>query len=907
MNTQNVLASPDFSVLPSKLKPESFDVAKLMPRTALIDKMYSAREKHLMVLSAPAGYGKSAVLTEYRQRLLAEGAKVAWLSCDALDTDLKRLLSYLCKAITQQLPAFAEPIMPTVTGNNALPDRQLLELFVSNLQQVGDELYVIMDDFHHLHGCGFVGLIAAALNDVPSHVHFVVSTRFKVGMFCADSVSSSNSCWFNVDDLRFSQDEVHQYYRDIKSIQASDADIAKVYAQTEGWVTALHLASLMIPTLSRRFTPTANMPGTERNLADYFSEDVLVDLPLELQRFLNFTSVLDEFNAELCNALTDRDDAQKTIKYLCDEQLFIVEATRKDGWYRYHPLFAEYLQRRLEKTESPTHLLHAAAHWCESRELPEKAIKYAVYSRDYAFAAQLLETHGWKVIAEEKVYQVLSCLQAIPIEVIQEYCVFQIFFAWQLAFEQKYAESESLIEEISSHLKDGSIEEMRPCFVELLAATQIIKALVLLYQDKLECCLKVTAHWLKLVPNSQPLFAACLSCLQAACYTLQGAYAEASKAIFAARSKLSECHSDYLNVVTSLIEVCLCTELGELRKGAEIAERARELTGCFLGEQSRVGGPLWLASADILYEQDVDKDALNEIAQATAWRDVVTPVELISRGQLVVVRKRFYEGYCDQALHELDEWLLSLHAPGYERVYAQAMSCKVQFLLWLRRPNEAERICLQLKQHLAILPTQRHANASISLILAEARLSLSERRADKALAALEACLAGDNSMPMSDRNLRVCLLLSVAYWRKGNTQRSFDLLKEVVESGVSRGYQRLFIDDAIWLMPVMDAWISADKSAAEAWQPLAEMLRDQCRKFSIDYQKLDDNQDVSHREREILRFVGAGLSNRDIAQAVHLSEATIKWHLHNLFSKMGVRSRTQAVLKGKSLGLLSEA
>ncbi|WP_010483772.1 LuxR C-terminal-related transcriptional regulator [Pseudomonas sp. S9] len=906
MSRQNELTSQDFNLLSCKLVPENFSTAQLMPRTALIDKMYRQRKKHLMVLNAPAGYGKSAVLAEYRQRLLAEGAKVAWLTCDALDVDLKRLLRYLGEAIAIQSPGFAEPMKQLLEGGEVLEEHQLLERFVDGLKQIDGDLYVMMDDFHCIRDCSFSGLVGRALNQLPSHIRFVISTRFKVGIFCA-AAQGDATCWFGVDDLRFSQDEVREYYRNIKSIQASDADIAKVCTQTEGWITALHLASLIVPSLSRRFTPTSSMPGTERNLADYFSEDVLVGLPSEIQHFLNVTSVLDEFNAELCNALTGREDAQKNLRYLCDEQLFIVEAERQDGWYRYHPLFAEFLQRRLLKAEDPTHLLHAAAHWCEARGLFEKAIKYAVHSHDYAFAAQLLETYDWKVIAEEKIYQVLGCLQDIPTEVIQEHCVFQIFFAWQLAFEQKYLESESLIEEISLQLQDASAETMRPGFLELLAATQIVKALVLLYQDKLDSCLKVTGQWLKRAPASQPLFLACLSCLQAACYTLQGAYAEASKAIFTARSKLSESQSDYLSVVASLIEVCLCKELGELRKGAEIADRARELADCFLGEQSRVGGPLWLACADIIYEQGADKDALSEIDQAATWRDVVTPVELLNRGQLAIVRNRFYEGYSDQALHELDEWILSLHAPGYERVYAQAMGCKVQFLLWLRRPNEAERICMQLKQHLATLPASRHASANISLILAEARLSLSERRADKALASLEACLSEGDSMPTSDRNLRVSLLLSVACWRKGNTDRAFELLRALVESGVSRGYQRLFIDDAIWLLPVMDAWIASDKAHAEKWQYLAEMLRDQCQKFSIDYQELEDNQDVSRREREILRFVGAGLSNRDIAQAVHLSEATIKWHLHNLFSKMGVRSRTQAVLKGKSLGLLSEA
>lgn len=903
MNTHTDSASANIHLLPSKLEPEIFGITQLMPRPLLIDKMYRLRDKHLMVLNAPAGYGKSAVLTEYRQRLRSEGAKVAWLSFDALDADLSRLVNYLCEAITTQFPGFAEPIRSALTSDVALSDRQLLALFFSHLKGIEDELYVMLDDLHCIRECNFAALIEEELRALPSHIHFVVSTRFNVGMFSNDP----RACWFGVDELRFNQNEVDQYYRDVKSIQASDTDIAKVYAQTEGWVTALHLASLIAPAMSRRFTPTVTMPGTERNLADYFTEDVLVDLPSELQRFLNLTSLLDEFNADLCNALTGRDDGHSTLAYLCEEQLFIVEAERKDGWYRYHPLFAEFLKRRLTKNEDPTHLLHAAAHWCESRDLPEKAIKYAVCSRDYSFAAQLLESYGWQLIAEEKVYQVLSCLQDIPSEVIQEYCVFQIFFAWQLAFEQKYAESESLIEGISGQLQDANTETLKPGFIELLAATQIIKALVMLYQDKLDSCLKVTAHWLKLAPASQPLFSACLHCLQAACYSLQGSYSAASKAIFAARSKLSETQSDYLNVVISMIEVCVCKQLGELHKGEEIAKRARELADRVLGEQSRVGGPLWLASADILYEQGVDQDALNGVVQAVTWRDVVTPVELLNRGQLVIVRKRFYEGHTEQALYELDEWILSLHAPGYERVYAQAMSCKVHFLLWLRRPNEAERICLQLKQHLATLPAQRHANGSISLILAEARLALSERRADKAMSALEACVVAENNMPMTDQNLKVSLLLSVAYWRKGNTERSFNLLKEVVESGVSRGYKRLFIDDALWLLPVMEAWLAADKAAGEQWQTLTQMLRAQCKEFSIDYQQLDDNQDVSNREREILRFVGAGLSNRDIAQAVHLSEATIKWHLHNLFSKMGVRSRTQAVLKGKSLGLLSEA
>ncbi|MHA5545894.1 LuxR C-terminal-related transcriptional regulator, partial [Pseudomonas aeruginosa] len=432
-------------------------------------------------------------------------------------------------------------------------------------------------------------------------------------------------------------------------------------------------------------------------------------------------------------------------------------------------------------------------------------------------------------------------------------------------------------------------------------------ALVLLYQDKLEACLKVARHWLSMVPSNQPVFRASLLCVQASAHALLGDYAEAAGAIGSAREDLKVADSEYLQVVTSLIESLICKESGDLERGRAIAESARNRVEQVFGRRSRVGGPLSLAYADLLYEQDRHAGVLAELPLATVWRDVATPVELLSRGQLVMAKARFFSGAAEQGLAQLDEWLSGLLSPGYERVYAHAMSCKVQFLLWLRRPNEAERVCLQLERHLAGLSGERHADAQTALVLAEARLALSERHAERAQSKLESCLAGYSSAYQRDRRLRLSLLLSVAYWQKGNSEKAIGLFLATLEEAWNLGYRRLFQDDALWLLPMWESWREAEPKRAAAWQGLADLLREQCRKLSVDPESFDENQDVSHREREILRLVAAGLSNRDIAQAVHLSEATIKWHLHNLFAKLGVKSRTQAVLKGKSLGLLSEA
>ncbi|WP_296221011.1 helix-turn-helix transcriptional regulator [Pseudomonas sp. UBA2684] len=894
-------------LLRTKLFPAEVAGRPLLARAALIERLFSAREQRLILLSAPAGFGKSTVLSQFRLRLQAAGASVAWLSCDEADSEPQRLLQYLIAAVDAQLPGFGENTARLLRDDLSLPNEVLLDSFIADLKRVKGVLYLVFDDFHRIRHADLGPLIQSFVTRVPANVRMIGSTRYNPRFVDQSSASDPWALWIKAEDMRLTRAETEAYFHELKQLPLSPAELDALHARTEGWITALHLVALALVRHPDRSLFLAGLSGTERNIADYLAEDVLDSLPAEQQHFLEQTSVLDEFSAELCNALTGRGDGEQMLQRLFKEQLFVIPLDAQGEWFRYHHLFAEFLQGRLAKQGDPTHLLHAAARWCEGRDLADKSIKYALRARDYTFAAELLERQGARLIAGNRVYGILAILKDVPSEVIREHPVFQIFYAWQLAFEQKYAEAEALIEEVSTRLLQGRGKLLHFGLAELLAAAQVLKALVMLYQDKLESCLKVARHWLGLVPDNQPVFRASLSCVQAAAYALLGEFGEAGKSIAVARDNLRQTESEYLHVVVSLIESLICKELGEPERGRVLAENARARVEQVFGRRSRVGGPLSLAYADLLYEQDRHAAILAELPLATTWRDVATPIELISRGKLVLARARFFAGEGEQALAELDEWLGSLHGPGYERVFALGMSCKVQFLLWLRRPNEAERICLQLQRHLAVLPAGRYTDASTALVLCEARLALSERRADKAQAVLEACLAKQTAEHQRDRRLRLSLLLSVAYWRKGNSDKAFALFQPTLEDAWNSGYRRVFQDDALWLLPLWDAWRVAEPKRALAWQGVAEQLREQCRRLAVDPETFDENQDVSHREREILRFVAAGLSNREIAQAVHLSEATIKWHLHNLFAKLGVRSRTQAVLKGKSLGLLSEA
>lgn len=907
MNSPITPAQGSLPLLRTKLFPAESAGRALLERSVLLDRLFNARDQRLILLSAPAGFGKSTILSQLRLRLLQTGACVAWLSCDEADSEPQRLLHYLIASIEAQLPGFGTSTARVLRDDLSALNEVLLDSFIADLKKVQGELYLIFDDFHRVRHVDLGPLVSHFFQHLPANVRVIGSMRHKPN---ATDQTSLSAPWFmsiKADEFRLSRDEIKTYFADIKQLPLSEAELDLLHRRTEGWVTALHLVALALARQPDRGKFLQGLSGTERNIADYLAEDVLSHLPQEQQQFLEQTSVLDEFNAALCNALTGRTDAGQMLKRLQTAQLFVIALDEQGEWFRYHHLFAEFLQGRLSRQGDPTHLLHAAARWCDSHGLTDKAVKYALRARDYAFAAELLEQQGAALVAGNQVYGILAILKEVPAEVIREHPVFQIYYAWQLAFEQKYAEAEALIEEVSARLMQGRSKPMHFGLALLLAVAQVLKALVLLYQDKLEGALKVARHWLALVPDNQPVFRASMSCIQAAAYALLGEFGEAAKAIAVARANLEQADSEYLYAVVNLIESLICKEMGQPERGRRLAETARARVEQVFGRRSRVGGPLALAYADLLYEQDRHAAILTELPLATTWRDVATPVELVSRGKLVMAKARFFAGEGEQALADLDEWLAGLHGPGYERVYALAMSCKVHFLLWLSRPNEAERTCLQLQRHLAVLTPGRYSDVEAALALCEARLALTERRADRAQSTLEAGLAKQSAEHQRDRRLRLALLLSVAYWRKGNSDKAFALFGTTLEDAWTSGYRRIFLDDALWLLPLWDAWSQAEPALAQAWQGLAEQLREQCRRLSIKIENIDDNQDVSHREREILRLVAAGLSNRDIAQAVHLSEATIKWHLHNLFAKLGVRSRTQAVLKGKSLGLLSEA
>ena len=362
---------PPVPLLRTKLFPADAGASILLPRSALIERLMAARAHRLVVLSAPAGFGKSTVLSLLRQHLEHEGSRVAWLSCDESDSEPARLLQYLCAAIETVAPTFSSTATGLVASEVNWPVEALIDAFVADLKRLDGQTYLMLDDFHRVRDPALGQAMRYLLKSLPERVHLIVSTRYKPRFINAEQDSNSWAFWLLAEDLRLSRDETAAYFVQIKKIELSPAELDVLQARTEGWITALHLAALALVRNSDRAAFLAGLSGTERNIADYLAEDVLASLPAELQLFLDQTSVLDEFSAELCNALTGRSDGLDMLMRLQGEQLFIIPLDEQGEWFRYHHLFAEFLQGRLARRGDTAALLNAAARWCEARDLPD--------------------------------------------------------------------------------------------------------------------------------------------------------------------------------------------------------------------------------------------------------------------------------------------------------------------------------------------------------------------------------------------------------------------------------------------------------------------------------------------------------------------------------------------------------
>ena len=419
---------------------------QLVHRARLIDRLQagSQRAPSVTLISAPAGFGKTTLVSEWISTLTpstlpegegarSAGVRVAWLSLDESDNDLTRFLTYLVAALQTIAPKVGEATLGALQSSQPPPTDVLLTVLLNDLTTLGD-VVLVLDDYHVIESQPIDEALTFFIDHLPPRFRLVIASREDPPLPLARLRVRGQLTELRAADLRFTPAEAADFLNRVMTLNLSVADIAALENRTEGWIAGLQLAALSMQGRSDTATFIQAFTGSHRFVLDYLMEEVLQRQPERVRNFLLQTAILDRLSGPLCNSVTECDDGRSLLETLERDNLFIVPLDDRRQWYRYHHLFADVLQARLieEQADRVSDLHRQASVWFEQNDLPAEAIQHALLARDFDRAANLIE-RIW--LAMDLSYQSAAWLhwaKQLPADLIRVHPVLCLGYAWAL-------------------------------------------------------------------------------------------------------------------------------------------------------------------------------------------------------------------------------------------------------------------------------------------------------------------------------------------------------------------------------------------------------------------------------------------------------------------------------------------
>ena len=426
----------------------------IVPRPKLVEKLNSRQDSKLILVSAPAGYGKTTMLAEWIQQL--ENA-VGWVSLDEGDNELQRFSSYLVASLSRFDIQVKENIIPDAKEQDPEVRFEFISELINQVSSCKKTVYLVLDDFHRIENQVIQGSITFLLNNLPENMHLIIATRSDPILGLAKLRAQGELFEIRADDLRFAPEEVVRYLNTSMDLGLSPGDIAILMEKTEGWIVGLQLAAISLQKNPDQPKFIRSFAGDDRYIADYLLDEVLNQQADHVRDFLLETCILDLLSAPLCNAVTGRNDSLEILTELEHANLFLVPLDDKGDWYRYHHLFRDLLRKRLNSfpKERVDQLYRSASEWFEHNQLFSEAVRLSLLNDDSARVAQLMEGYLLTIVSTSELVEMNRLLRSLPEIRIWDDPWLLLALAWGLSYQGELRTAQLLLEAASDKIKDS--------------------------------------------------------------------------------------------------------------------------------------------------------------------------------------------------------------------------------------------------------------------------------------------------------------------------------------------------------------------------------------------------------------------------------------------------------------------
>ncbi|MAT45320.1 MAG: hypothetical protein CL609_23575 [Anaerolineaceae bacterium] len=852
----------------------------------------------LILVSAPAGYGKSTLVSEWLHSQQKSGYQPAWLSLDKADNDFSRFFVYFLSAFQQGTTTLTQNIRPYFNQ----PDEQsiftVLDDLINQVSLLKSTVVITLDDYHVITNPQIHEAIHYFIDHLPNQTHLIITTRQDPPLRLAWLRARGELTEIRAQDLRFTNTETRLFYSSSMNLSLTDEDLSVLEKRTEGWVVGLQLAGLALQNLADKQSFIHNFRGSQRYILDYLVDEVFRQQPEEICTFLIQTSILDRFNADLCNAVTERTNTQLLIQQLEIANLFIVPLDDERLWFRYHHLFTDLLRARLQmvKPEIVPDLHRKAANWYEKSGFITEAIGHLTAAKEFTLAADLIEKHGqsrWSV----NDIDFMSLVSKLPEEILHTRPNLTIYHTWILFIFGQYETSEKLLHTIKNNISSPVQTKENQ---ELIAFVNLLLLYISEMNETEPSGVLPDREVLSFVPEEHLGMRNTADVLYAYLLDLQGDF-KASKELL-----LSTVQRDINRNGYTAVAICIIRLVRNLMIQGKLNE-AFSLTQTYItyiqkrGEKRFfIGGNLYMSLANIFYEwNDLKKAA--ELLEKGIEANIPWKFPLVFLTQnLTKAKLQKAQGDIDGALSTLDQLDQLIQGKSTTpELKSDLRSMKVKLLL-AKKDHQTARSLVQFLHPIEPLSLRREAD---HILLA--RLFITEGQHGEALSLLEKLAARAKSGERYGRLLEIQLLEILALNGLEKSSQVEKTLESCLSLAEPEGYLRIFLDEGEPMQVILSDYCRNKKTKHKSY--CTKILNS----FSGEHRSPNPNQEtlvepLSRRELEVLGLLCAGSSNLEIAQKLYISISGVKKHTSNIYGKLGVNSRTQAVALAREIGLISD-
>src|SRR5918994_174638 len=902
------------SLVLTKLRPSQAR-PKLVARPRLTERLERETGRRLTLISAAAGFGKTSLLLEWLNG--REGGSVAWLSLDEGDNDPVRFLSYLVAALRRTAgEGFGEGVLAALRS----PERQRIEAvlgaLVNELADLPGEVAVVLDDYHLIDSEGVHGMVAFLLERLPEGAHLVICGRVDPPLPLARLRARGQMTELHAADLRFTPEEAAAFLGDVMGLNLSADDVAALEQVTEGWIAALQLAALSMREREDVSGFIRSFSGSHRDVFDFLAEEVLQRQTEKVQTFLLETSILDRLSGPLCDALTGRDDGQRTLERLERETLLVVPLDDDRVWYRYHHLFADFLRSRLERERSeqlaPLHL--RASEWYEENALVAEAVRHALSAGDHERAARLMESGVGQTWYRGEVMTLLGWLRELPKGAMLRRPLLLVWYAAALMLIGRFDGVESLLREAEDAVGaagEGQDEGLRPVADEadpqhVLATAAAVRSLHARLQGNPQGAIEHARRALALLPEDnldpRPFAALCLAEAYRDTDDL-----EVANSTFAETVELGlAAGHDYIALTAMGSLAHLRMAQGRLREAEETLRQALGFAAERGAELLPAVGRVRIAMGELLLERDDLEASERELTLGTELVERAGELEILARGQVALSRAKWARGDAEGALKLAHEAERLARESGAPQAITDAALWKAR--LHLMR-NELRAAASELERGSGVDEVPRSTQDAKRISLA--RLLIAREDHDEALQMLNHLRETAEAADQRGSVVEIGTLQALVLRAKDEKNRAIDVMGRALALAEPEGYVRIFVDEVSPMAELLSEVLEAQQRgrldslsrvpARYLRKLLAALERDAP---SASQPATEPPEVLSERELEVLQLIAAGKSNRRIASELFVSLGTVKTHINNLYRKLDSHSRTHAVARAREPKLL---